>query len=280
MGAPRRKPTLVGQDIKIGDTFHPWHSDDLHDTPINAPQHQLVDAFLHRVAGGTLAGAVRVMENVSSEQRLGMTLGDEKGAVISDMLDLVFKQRKDSKESFVFLEFGSHVGDGTLRIMDGIMRNIGDSSNLDNCFVFSFEANQEWLGLGSTVVRHTMVVTDNESKCRYIPVALTRDITQAIDYIAEHYGVTHADGVLFDHVHANFFADSQLLVRKKLLKTGSVVFADNIKRHASDLNQFVPYIRSHSTDFRIVPVADPYPDEVLLSVFKTTWRKTHDSSEL
>jgi predicted O-methyltransferase YrrM len=96
---------------------------------------------------------------------------------------------------------------------------------------------------------------------------LSRDIGSIAEYIREHYKADHIDGIFLDHDHSKFFTDLNILREKNLLKTGTVIVADNAFRHKQVMSQFIDFVRKHSKEFELENVSDPYPDQVLCSVW-------------
>ena len=250
LAAPKKK---IGQDIHIGDTYHPWESMENVPVHVSSDEHLIAEYLHSQIApGDSIQKAVTLFEQFSNDNHLGMTLGDEKGAILEKAVSSI-----SDRERVVFLEFGSHIGDGTLRILNAL-------GGRDNCVLFSFESSPEWLGIGMNIVRHAIDSSGN--KCKYIPLMLTKDITDICQHIKEEYG--QIDGIFFDHVHSKFLRDIQIIRDMNMMDEGTVVVADNALRHRSVMREFIEYMQRNSKKISLEYVREPYPDEVLVSVWK------------
>jgi predicted O-methyltransferase YrrM len=199
-----------------------------------------------------------------------MSLGNEKGQIIESAIADSIVTR--GPEQIVFLEFGSHIGDGTLRII----RQLTKAQGVKRCLVFSLEANQEWLGIGTTLVRHVLDLS-KETGCEYIPLALKKDVSKVLDMIKSEFHVTRIDGVFLDHNHAQFTSDINIMTEKDLLIEGTLIIADNALRHRQAMRGFIEMMKENSRTFTLVDVKDPYPDQLLISEWQ---RKPSHSEEL
>ena len=269
----------VGDDINLKDVYHPWADKDdaPHDHHPTSPQHQIGDYMLSTIKqGDSLDTAIATFESYSVKHNLGMTLGDEKGAIIEAAIAKTLAHR--TSDVLVYLEFGSHIGDGTLRII----RQLAKAEPVEKCLIFSFDSNQEWLGIGTSIVRHVLAASGTQ-KCQYIPMMLTDDVSHICHHIMAHYGLkTSATGVFLDHSHAKFHRDIIMMHEKGLVGDGTLVIADNAQRHRSVMRTFIDYARLNSRSFQLFDVKDPYPDQVLVSEWQTKPKdsSTHKSDEL
>ena len=267
----KQKKKKVGTDIKIKDTYHPWDTDrdDLELDP-----HDLIGEYmlenLHK--GECLDTAISKLEAFSASKHLGMTLGDEKGSIIEQAIAESIKPGND----IAFIEFGSHIGDLTLRLI----RQLSKLST-GRCLIFALEANQQWLGIGHSLVRHAMKMAD-ENSCQYVPFALKEDITEIINVIKSGFNVETVAGVFLDHKHANFLRDINIMHEKGILKEGTLVIADNALRHKKVMDQFIAVMKKRGRNLRLADVSDPYPDQVLIAEWipPKPRSKKHDSAEL
>ena len=268
--AGRKKPN-VGFDIDLNGMYHPWDKkDDNFPAPDpSSPQYRIAEYMMQNVkVGDTMESAIAKLEAYSDANHLGMTLGDQKGQLIEGAVWSYigeFSHVRDNAEDLIFFEFGSHIGDGTLRLL----KKLNELFFKGRCIVFSFEANQEWLGIGSTLVRHVLQTT-YQRKCQYIPMALTDDISHIVDNVISEYDVKVLAGTLLDHNHAKFMRDMSILLDKHLLADGTLIMADNALRHKNLMSQFIERVRLASLSFRLADVSDPYPDQLLIA----SWRNT------
>lgn len=262
----RKKPN-VGFDMGLSDMFHPWDNQDgsLPDTNPSSPQYRIAEYMMQNVRiGDTIESAVEKLEAFSVANHFGMTLGEQKGRLIEEAIwSSIGEFSRDNSEDLIFFEFGSHIGDGTLRLLNKLNKMFFKG----RCIVFSFEANQEWLGIGSVLVRHVLQTTD-ERKCQYIPMALNDDISHLIDNVKAEKNVTGIAGMLLDHNHGKFMRDFSILLERDLLSDGTLIIADNALRHKNLMADFVERIRLSSHSFRLAEVSDPYPDQVLFATWK------------
>ena len=272
--ASKRKKTKVGTDIHLKDTYHPW-SEDVEDTP-SSSQHIVGEYMLSAIKGGdSIDTAIEKLEAFSTSKHLGMTLGNAKGQIIEEA---IANNISGEHDSYVFIELGSHIGDGTLRIL----RQLNTASRpFKNCVVLSLEANQEWLGIGSNIVRHVV----RNGGCRYVPMALTDDVTHIMTHIKHlikaELNIESVSGVFLDHNHAKFNRDISIMHEEGLLREGTLIIADNALRHKKVMNNFIEDMRRTGKNFKLVPVSDPYPDEILLVEWnKPNISNQHDSGEL
>jgi len=265
-GAPVKKRYVapakpkVGHDIKVGGMYHPWDDTDEKATPStpSSDQHKIAEHLLSTIqSGDSIDRAISEFESYSDYHNMGLTLGDQKGKVIENAFS---KISTPPDQSIVILEFGSHIGDGTLRILRQLNR-IGD------CRMFSLESNPAWLSLGSSIVRH-VISASGQQDCRYIPLLLSRDIESVADYLKEHHGIDRVDGIFLDHVHGKFYSDLNLLNEKGLLHTGTVIVADNALRHKQVMSQFIDFVRDNSETFSLADVSNPYPDQILCAEWR------------
>lgn len=270
--AQRKK---VGHDIHLADTFHPWDNNEgvIKERPGPAsPQHRVSQHILGTITqGSSLDAAIEEFETFSSSEKLAMSLGHEKGGIIEAAVtrSIVHKKLK----SIAFLEFGSHIGDGTLRII----RQLSNADSAERCIVFSFESNQQWLGIGTSLVRHVLQ-NSKTTACQYVPMSLT-DIGHICDHIEDHYDISTVQGIFFDHMHANFFDDIKTIQRKNMLGDGTLIIADNALVHKREMTDFINYMEVHSSLFQLVNVAKPYSDQVLVSEWKDR-KNRHSDDEL
>ena len=255
------KPMKGGDDMNLKDMYHPWNSHEAVEDRLLSNENKIAE-FLQTsfVNGDTLEKAIHMFESYSSEHNMGMTLGVEKGEILERVLA--------SKRPLVVLEFGSHIGDATLRILNSMKSN-----EINECILFSFESNPEWLGIGASIVRH--VLQQSDVKCRYIPLILTSDISNLCEYVRSHVD-DYVDAVFFDHVHSNFLNDLQILRKYNLLKDKTLLIADNALRHKYAMKGFIEYTRKNSNTFNLYPVGEPYPDEILVA----EWKQPNSHDEL
>lgn len=259
--APNRKDK-VGVDLTLSDLYHPW-TDDVQPSAPKSDQHRISEYLLNTVKeGDTLDRAIALFESFSNSNRMGMSLGDQKGEVIEKTFAKLLIP-KDASDDIVVLEFGSHIGDGTLRIIRQLVKSERKVT------IVSLESNPEWLSIGTSLVRHVLAMT-GESNVKYTPVLLSGDVGALADNLRKHHGVNRVDGLFLDHVHSKFYTDLNVLRDHRLLHTGTVIVADNALRHRQVMENFIQFVRQHSTDFELVHVVDPYPDEVLCAVWKET----------
>ena len=258
--ASKKKKQKVGVDMTITDIYHPW--DGKEEDPIKAPtsaQHSMAEFLLQNIkSGDSLDKSIAQFEDFSARNHVGMTLGEEKGKIIESSIRENLARTNPS--SVVFLEFGSHIGDGTLRVI----RELAKSQEINKCTILSFEANQEWLGIGTSLVRHALNAA-SERKCQYIPMMLTDDLSHIVEHIAGNFGKHSVTGIIFDHNHAKFNRDIHIFRERKLLRKGALVLADNALRHKGRMKSFLQFMKDHSSKFELVPVNDPYPDQILVS---------------
>lgn len=269
-----QKRKKVG-DIHLQDSFHPWDGKDDGEVPkiqLDA-QHRIGEYMLQNLHDGDcLDTAINKLEAFSTSNHMGMTLGEEKGRIIEDAIISSIKP----EENLVFLELGAHIGDGTLRMIRQLSR-ISSSG----CVVFSLEANQQWLGIGTALVRHAFSVA-RQTACRHIPMTLTEDISHILDVIKNEFNVESFSGVFLDHNHAKFLRDINIMYEKELLREGTLVIADNALRHKNVMQTFISEMKNRGKNFRLADVSDPYPDQVLIAEWNVPKPKSrkHDSGEL
>jgi predicted O-methyltransferase YrrM len=259
--APNRKEKM-GVDLTLSDLYHPWKDDAQPPAP-KSDQHRISEYMLNTVKNGdSIDHAINLFESFSNSNRMGMTLGDQKGKVIEERFAKLLETENVS-DDIVIVEFGSHIGDGTLRII----RQLAKSKR--QVTIVSLEANPEWLAIGTSLVRHVLSIS-GILNVKYTPVLLTSDVAALADNLIKYHGVTRVDGLFLDHVHGKFYTDLNVLWDHGLLHTGTVIVADNAMRHRQVMEKFIQFVDQHSTDFELVYVVDPYPDEVLCAVWKET----------
>jgi predicted O-methyltransferase YrrM len=267
-----------GHDIHHGDSYHPWNGKDdeeLPQEPPASPQHRIVTHMLETVKDGTsIDQAISEFEAYSERHQLGMSLGHEKGGIIERAISRSILGSDSS--TVAFLEFGSHIGDGTLRIIRQLSKK--QSRDVSRCFVFSFEDNQEWLGLGSSLVRHVLTASKLNAFCKYVPMPLA-DVGHVCAHIKSAFKIGSVQGIFFDHKHSKFLEDIIAISDKGLLREGTLVMADNALRHKSEMSSFIEYMEANSKSFQLVNVGKPYPDQVLVSEWKPRAPK-HNPDEL
>lgn len=255
--APSRKDK-VGVDLTLSDLYHPW-TDDVKPAAPRSDQHRISEYLLNTLReGDSVDRAIELFESFSISNHMGMSLGDQKGQIIESSFARLVDS--ESGDDIIILEFGSHIGDGTLRII----RQLAKSKR--NVKIFSLESNPEWLGIGTSLVRNVLSVS-GIANIKYVPVLLSQDVAALANNLKAHHGVTRVDGLLLDHVHSKFYTDMNILRDKKLLHKGTVIVADNALRHRQVMDKFIQFVKAHSTSFKLAHVADPYPDEVLCAVW-------------
>lgn len=249
------------------ETYHPWAESNHQPAHPSSDEHRISEYLLSSISeGDSIATAISLFERFSADNHLGMTLGVEKGRII----ETAVAGSLGGIDEVVFLEFGSHIGDATLRILNQL-------KEAGSCTVFSFEANQEWLGIGSALVRHVLGL--QKRKCKFFPLMLTGDISAACDFLKNQYNIDHVHGVLFDHSHSKFFQDIQIIATKGLLREGTLILADNALRHQAAMSEFLVYMQRHSKSFTLKSVTEPYPDQVLVSEWRNS-NSSHSEDEL
>jgi predicted O-methyltransferase YrrM len=265
----KNRKTKAGVDINLKDSYHPWNGKDGSDDPsyVKRPptsfQHRIAEYLLSNIKpGDSLDETIFKFEDFSNRNHMGMTLGTQKGDIIESSIreSLV---RNNNPSNVLFLEFGSHIGDGTLRII----REIAKSATVEKCTVLSYESNQEWLGVGTSIVRHALLAA-SERKCQYIPMLLTDDLSHIADHIKNQFGDNSVSGIFLDHNHAKFYRDVNILRERKLIRKGTLVIADNALRHSGSMSSFIEFMRDHSSMLTLAPVRDPYPDQILVAEWK------------
>ena len=254
--APARKDK-VGVELTLSDLYHPWSDDAKPQAAPVSDQHRISEYLMTTLKeGDSIDRAISLFESYSSSNNLGMSLGDQKGEVIEKSFSkLVLPQ------DIVVVEFGSHIGDGTLRMIRQLVKNKNHQVT-----IFSLEANPEWLSIGSGLVRHVLSVS-GVTNVKYVPMLLPPDVGALAKYLKKHHGVVQVDGLFLDHVHSKFYTDLNILRDHKLLHKGTVIVADNALRHRQVMERFITLVKSHASEFELAHVVDPYPDEVLCAVW-------------
>ena len=271
-----KKKAKSGVDIHIKDSYHPWdaHGEDhIQSKRPTSSQHLIAEFLLENIhPGDSLDKCIEKFEEFSSRNHMGMTLGNEKGRIIeSSLRQNLFR---NDNEHIIIVEFGSHIGDGTLRII----REVAKSGSNKKCTVLSYESNQEWLGIGTSLVRHALNAA-SETKCKYIPMLLTDDVSHIAEHLKSQFGESSISGIFLDHNHAKFYRDINILRERKLMRKGTLVMADNALRHRGVMRSFIQSMKDHSSKFELLPVNDPYPDQVLVCEWNEA-TKTRATDEL
>ncbi len=139
--APARKDK-VGVELTLSDLYHPWSDDAKPQAAPMSDQHRISEYLMTTLReGDSIDRAISLFESYSSSNNLGMSLGDPKGKVIEKSFSkLVVPQ------DIVVVEFGSHIGDGTLRMIRQLVKNKDHQVT-----IFSLEANPEWLSIGQVL---------------------------------------------------------------------------------------------------------------------------------
>ena len=254
---PPSKKDKVGVELTLSDLYHPW-ADDVKPGPPMSDQHRISEYLLSTLKeGDSIDKAISLFESFSSSNHMGMSLGDQKGRVIEES----FSKLVDSQQDIFVLEFGSHIGDGTLRIIRQLSKLTGKRAT-----IFSLESNPEWLSIGTSLVRHALTVS-GVTNIKYVPMLLPYDVRALAKNLKAHHNVDRVDGLFLDHVHSKFYQDLNILRDHKLLHTGTVIVADNALRHRQVMEKFISLVKQHSSEFELAHVMDPYPDEVLCAVW-------------
>jgi len=256
--APTKKDK-VGVELTLSDLYHPWTDDVKPQAPMS-DQHRISEYLLSALKeGDSIDKAISLFETFSSSNHMGMSLGDQKGLVIEKSFAKLTNMNKD----LVVLEFGSHIGDGTLRIIRQLAKNPPEVKTT----IFSMESNPEWLSIGTSLVRHALAMA-GVANIKYVPILLPHDVRALAKNLKTHHGIETVDGLFLDHVHSKFFTDLNILRDHKLLHTGTVIVADNALRHRQVMERFIKLVEEHSSEFELAHVIDPYPDEVLCATWE------------
>jgi predicted O-methyltransferase YrrM len=119
--------------------------------------------------------------------------------------------------------------------------------------------------------------TTKESRCKYVPISLSEDVSHLLDVLKSEMEVKTITGVFLDHDHGKFWRDISIMDEKGLLTDGTLIMADNALRHKNLMRPFIDEMKRRTTNFRLVDVRDPYPDQLLITEWKPI---THHSDEL
>ncbi|KAL1635040.1 hypothetical protein SLS58_010435 [Diplodia intermedia] len=148
-----------------------------------------------------------------------MTIGAEKRAFITRLLDATTTTTDDENVPTTFLEFGSYVGYSAICLASAMVKRAGTSRRVR---YVSFEKNPIIAAVAASLcdlagLRDVVSITvgsAGESLSRLVRAGAV--------------GPKSVDFVLLDHWKDLYIADLQICERESLLRPGSVVLADNI----------------------------------------------------
>lgn len=226
----------------------------------------IVEHVLAKVPLGDVSRAIVEFDNVCDTQRLGMNLGKPKGVIIENTLrkSLAFH---GAGKPLTVLELGAHFGDGTLRIVRPLVEQPPAEAAAKHV-VISVEGDPKWASGCARVVSHAL---GDSAAVRHVALySREKSMVNAAQTALKHAGAQSFDVVFLDHEHGRYLEDLRELLKRGLLKVGSLVHADNAGRDARVLGKYLQFVRSGGpgnfhTDLEAVTV--PYADKVAVSEY-------------
>ncbi|EEQ99331.1 conserved hypothetical protein [Perkinsus marinus ATCC 50983] len=229
---PRSGKTAIGE-LKPGNVYHPNAAD--HRADSGSLDDRLVEHVVTTAEGGSLENCIREAEGFSKRYGGGLTLGDEKGEIISSTVAMTTTPK--DQDRLHILELGSHSGDGTLRFLSGAGRR--------KVSIVSVEENPHWLQLGKQLVSHAIRDPSTgkaRHSIRYRAMLLPDDMTDLIESL-QSSGMAKADIVFMDHEPSHFKQDLEKMIERGFAGPGTVVIVDNAGTKAAMMRDYLDLVQ-------------------------------------
>jgi predicted O-methyltransferase YrrM len=222
------------------------------------------EVFTQQLTGLDLKGLEHTMKMFSAMDNsggLGLSLGGEKSSLIGDVVKSFISSMGGDVKSVHVLELGSHMGDGTLSLLNGVKAIPGSS-------VTSIEEDPHWHSLGSTIVR-TALRSEPGHEISYLPLQMPNTLQDLTDSLQDTHGVMKIHVVMMDHGdHTGFRDVIEHLLGSNMLAPGAKIISDNAltkKNAKSDYLDLVDNSRSFKTELHDITI--PYRDQVHVATF-------------
>ncbi|KAF4748622.1 Peptide-N(4)-(N-acetyl-beta- glucosaminyl)asparagine amidase, partial [Perkinsus olseni] len=266
--------TVVG-DLKPGNVYHPNPDD--HRADSGGLDDRLVDHVVKTAEGGSVKDCIFKAEGFSAKYGGGLTLGDEKGEILS--FTVATTKIPTGRDQLQILELGSHSGDGTLRFLKGVGKR--------KVKIVSVEENPHWLQLGKQLVSYAIrdpSTGKTKHTIRYKAMLMPEDMADLVESL-QGSGMDRADIVFMDHQPGRFKQDLMKMVELGFAGPGTAVIVDNAGTKAAMMKDYLDLVQaggatsspSGPIKFNTViqKVSSPYPDALAIS-----WIGNASSEEL
>ncbi|KAF4657409.1 hypothetical protein FOL47_008456 [Perkinsus chesapeaki] len=268
------KPQVVGE-LKPGGGYHPKPDD--HRPEAGSLDDRLVEHVVGTAEGGSIKDCITEAEGFSARYGGGLTLGDEKGEILS--FTVATTKIPEGRDRLQILELGSHSGDGTLRFLSGAGRR--------KVKIVSVEENPHWLQLGKQLIGHA-VRDPSTGRARhtieYTAMLMPEGMDDLIEALQES-GMKTADIIFMDHNPSTFKQDLTVMLERGFAGPGTVILVDNAGTKARLMKDYLSMVQSDTVTASpkglvkfntvIQKVSVPYADALAV-----TWIEDASSDEL
>ena len=212
-----------------------------------------------------VAHAIHEFEKYSQKHGLGLTVGEQKGGILESLIEEVLKTL-DLHEPMNVLEMGSHIGDGSLRILNKIKSR--PNSNL-----VAIEPDHHWHTIGPKIVRYAVRSDPSVPNSIYHPFSYPHDLFDFADTLAQNHGIKKIHVVFMDQGdHTSFKDDIEALIKAGSLAPGAKIITDNAHTKKTEKSDYFKFVdeSGHFTSSETHPITHPYKDAIHVATFKKT----------
>ena len=198
------------------------------------------------------------------DKGLGLSLGFEKGGILAKVIADVMHALSEPNEPIHILEMGSHLGDGTLHMVDAL----GSKS----ASLTAIEPSIDSHSIGSRIVREALK-KDAGQKVKYNPAKMPFDFDDFLHSTSDTHEIPHFHVVVMDHGdHTTFSDDLQSLLMSGMLAPGAKIVADNAYTKRLEKQDYFDFINANENlfDSEVIDVTKPYRDQVHVATYKVS----------
>eukprot|EP00128_Syssomonas_multiformis_P005545 Colp12_sorted_trinity150504_noHs@23674 len=185
-------------------------------------EEKVLQYVLKNAPAGDADAVLAAMDKFGWEEQFCMNLGDEKGAIVDNVVNDFLAQKAPGKERLVFVELGCYCGYSAIRISN-LLKKWFESNHVEDAIrpiYYSLEVNETFAKIAQEIINHAGLAD-------YVSI-IVGPAGETITQMKSKYGVEFADLVFIDHWKDLYLPDFRILEDSALLRQGSVVCADNV----------------------------------------------------
>lgn len=212
----------------------------------NGTEEALYLYVIHNAVEGDYMGILRTIDKFCYEQHWMMHAGDKKLPIIGSAVKQALNGR--TQVPLTAVEFGSYCGYSAIFIASLLNSLFGDmlycvESNID-CVKWT-ERMVSFAGLSDRV----KVINQPANNCNEWKQQISLHRSSGNDRTV-HDSNIFIDILFIDHDKASYLNDLQATLHARMLKTGSVVVADNVLCFNAPLTHYLSFVRDENGPFR------------------------------
>ncbi|XP_073415171.1 catechol O-methyltransferase-like [Dendrobates tinctorius] len=178
---------------------------------------RILEFVKQNAAEGDAQSVLDHIDQYCSQKEWAMNVGDEKGLILDNVVI--------ETNPTTTLELGTYCGYSAIRISRLLK---------PGCRLFTVEMNPEYAAVAKEMIKFAGVQDKVE--------ILQGSTEEIIPSLKAKIGVDHVDFVFMDHFKEHYASDTKLLEECGVIKTGSVILADNVVCPGAP--DFLEYVRT------------------------------------